>query len=330
MVKTRIIEKRRTTPVLIATSGDSKANTSLTNTDTSLVDIAFPASGATVVALNGNKLQTHLHYPRARLVANGGVSGETTTQWLARDAAGAGATRKAITDILNLRADVAIVDVGANDFATVTSGTRAAAVATAVANAKIGLSRLALGCSCVIFRPQGSNNAGATDLAQTRLACLEYNAAIEAFIETFGYGRMFYLESAFVNPDGSIPAAYTYDGIHQSWTGGMIEGKAEAAILTRLYGISDRRRFDGVGQHAVRSQCQLVQDVGAVVSGQEAHAAASCPFGQPAFISSARTLATRRLASPLPPRSAGRYFLNSGRRSSAVFSVEQVEMMPET
>lgn len=236
----------RTTPLLIGTSGDSKANTGTTNTDASLVDIAFPVAGATVIACNGNKFQTHLQYPRARLVANGGVSGDTTTQWLARDSAGAGATRKAITDVLNLKADAVIVDVGVNDFATVTAGTRAATVATAVANAKIGLARLTLGCSCVIFRPQGSNNAGATDLAQTRLACLEYNAAIETFIETFGYGRMFYLDSAYVNSDGSIPAAYTYDGVHQSWTGGLIQGKAEALILASVFGASDRRRFDGV------------------------------------------------------------------------------------
>lgn len=270
MVSTRVIEKRRTTPVLCGTSGDSTANTQSSNTDTSLVDVAFPGSGATTIVCHATKWQTHVHYPRARLVANGGVSGDSTTQWLARDSAGAGATRKAITDVLNLKVDAVSVSVGINDVTGVTSGTRAAAVATAIANIKTGLARLAMGCSCVMYRPIGAGDtATVTDLTQTRLACVEINEAIADFITDHGAGRMFYLDAGVVATDGSMATVYTYDGIHISWAGQFVIGRAEAAVLTRVFGISDRRRFDGVNllTNQVMAASSTAGGYGAVATG---------------------------------------------------------------
>ena len=73
-----------------------------------------------------------MFYPQAYLVASGGISGQTTTQMVARDTASYTADRFATTDVINLAPHVVILRGGSiNDLLTITSGTSAAAIATA-------------------------------------------------------------------------------------------------------------------------------------------------------------------------------------------------------
>lgn len=117
-------------PIKVASGGDSIANiTVYANAD---LTKATPAMSGTL--LTPNKLGTALpliSFGACRVMANCGVSGDTTTGFLARDAAGISASRKAITDAANLGAQVMIVSIGINDIgANVNSSTTAGAITT--------------------------------------------------------------------------------------------------------------------------------------------------------------------------------------------------------
>lgn len=84
----------RTSPLRIATFGDSTANVGDIDEpdglhfemDVEIISAPHPAVGVqTALGLLINKYATYMFYPVAKLIANGGISGETTTQMLARD-----------------------------------------------------------------------------------------------------------------------------------------------------------------------------------------------------------------------------------------------------
>jgi len=102
---------QRTTPLRVATFGDSTANAggvrSVTNQDTAQ---AVNANwGATFSGgLTSDRYALDRAYPQAYLVINGGITGQSTTQMLARDTLGASITRRAITDVINAAPDVVL------------------------------------------------------------------------------------------------------------------------------------------------------------------------------------------------------------------------------
>ena len=94
-------------PVRVATLGDSQANTnspvyvSNATTDAKTTDVttarsAVWNSGTITLRQYGRKWAVQWFYPQAYLVANGGISGETTTALLARDAAAAELGHRAV------------------------------------------------------------------------------------------------------------------------------------------------------------------------------------------------------------------------------------------
>ena len=122
-------------PIPVGTFGDSIANiSSFANHDLRQVSTVSLGSNSDRM---GVTLQ-HVSNGALRVMFNGGVSGDTTTQMLARDAAGSTATRKALTDAMTLGVRHLVFSAGVNDLqspalaAGASSGTIDAAVSASV------------------------------------------------------------------------------------------------------------------------------------------------------------------------------------------------------
>lgn len=124
-------------PIPTGTFGDSFGNISVfANHD--LRQISGGAYGSNADRM-GVTLQ-NVSGGALRIMFNGGVSGEKPSEMLARDAAGATATRKALTDAMTLGVRHLVFSAGINDLqspalaAGASNATIVAAVATSVAN----------------------------------------------------------------------------------------------------------------------------------------------------------------------------------------------------
>lgn len=259
MVATRVIEKSRSQPVRVATFGDSNANTGSSVWDVSSLTAPFPASSATVLSqFSTNKAPLSLYYPRAKLMADCGISGQTTTQMLARDSAASSTTRKAITDVHKSRPDVIIYrGLSINDLMSVTSGNYVATADASFARVKTIIARLASQGALVIVEGIAGFDGAATDLTATRAALVYLNGLVEAWIASIqpnpSCSRVEYINPVTIGigtASGAYAANCTGDLTHLSSFGGAVLGRAEAAILTRYFGRSIGPRFDGVNTYA--------------------------------------------------------------------------------
>ena len=249
---------QRTTPLRVATFGDSTANlgdTSVPNTHTaSPVSGAFPASGAAVVGFGVlDKLMAAQFYPQAHVVFNGGVSGEGTNLMLGRDALVSSTTRKAITDLLNHAPDVVLYrGASINELVNVNSGNwQSLADATYAQHIAI-LHRLLSGVGYVVdsgvFGYGAGSGATGPNPDLVRRACLYLNQKLRANLHSLFGGRV-----VFVDPVGSlcdstglyIPSM-TYDGVHLNPTGGIVHGALEAQALVSIFGPCVGPRYPGV------------------------------------------------------------------------------------
>ena len=242
----------RTTPLRVATFGDSTANVGSTTTDISYYTAPFPASGATVVSGEYAKFSAHLYYPMTKLVANGGVSGETTAQMLARDTAGASATRKAITDILALSPDVVLLRGGSiNDITGATSATADSLVAATFANHVTILNRLLSGGVAVIDSGIYGYSGGAAYPDVVRSVLMRINALISEYISSLNNQMIRFndLTGVIRDSSGAYLSGMSNDGTHLNLRAGLLQGQAEAALLTAMFGRSAAKRF--VGQNLI-------------------------------------------------------------------------------
>lgn len=240
----------RTTPVRVATFGDSTANfIGMAGHDNTILTTPFPVSGATVVSLSADKIAISQQYPLAYVVGNGGISGQNTSQMLARDTLAASSTRKSISDIVDLRPDVILLRGGSiNDLTTVTSNNLAATVAATYNNHIQIIQRfLSAGIPVIDSGIYGYNGA-ATDLSSTRSAITQLNALFSTYAQ--GYlGKVFFIDFTNLINDGAgaflTNVFNSADGTHLSQQGQVISAKQEAAILNSLFGKSNASRFSG-------------------------------------------------------------------------------------
>lgn len=242
----------RTTTLRVATFGDSTANAGVFTapTDTQTTEVAyapFPASGATQLGSVGGKWGLPWRYPKAALVFNGGVSGETTTQMLARDAAAYSVGRRAVTDLINSYPDVVILRAGSiNDLTGVTAGTLNSIVAATYANHIALIQRIkASGALILDEGVAGYSGVGATDPAVTRQAIVALNALYAAYAATDP-------DVEFVSPVGVLSDATglymtgaSYDGTHLSSWGQYSIALEEAKVIYSVFGPSVGNRFSG-------------------------------------------------------------------------------------
>jgi len=268
----------RTTPLRIATFGDSTANVAVTqspaNQDVSKVVAASWQSGLVNLTASIDKYATEMFYPLAYLVGNGGISGQSTTQMLARDTLAASITRYAITDIINLAPHVVLLRGGSiNDLLSVTSGTLASTVAATYANHIQIIQRFMSANIPVIDTgiygfANGTANTVA-DLASTLSAITQLNTLFATYAAQYP-GKI-----QFISPTGLVSDAsgaylpnMSADGTHLTAWGQYQIAPQEAVALTRLFGASSNVRYQGQNNHANSLFANTgVQGYGTVATG---------------------------------------------------------------
>jgi lysophospholipase L1-like esterase len=230
--------RRVTTPLRVATFGDSTANVGTANHDLRTVTAAFPGSGATVLSISADKFLLDSVYEQCYLVGNGGVSGETTAQMLARSAAGASSTRKAIEDIADLAPDLILLRGGSiNDLTSLTAGTMAAQVATTYANHVNIINRLRSVAPVIDEGIYGYSGVGATDAAVTRQALLQLNTMFAAYAQGAANGVYFLPALGLLSDStGAYLTGMSTDGTHLNLAGAKVLADAEADLVKFIFG----------------------------------------------------------------------------------------------
>lgn len=237
----------RTSPLKIATFGDSTANVGAINSaggpDMTAVVAANWATGTTDLNIAGDKWKTPSFYPMAFLVANGGVSGQTTAQMLSRSITGDAQAAFSAEAIINLNPDVVILRGGSiNDYA----GGAPITLATGLAQHQQIINKfLAAGIKVVDVGMYGySGTPGSLTLAQVQAIIVQFNAASKDYAKQFP-GKVAFSDCASVVSDstGAYLPYMSADGTHLSWYGQHKAAEVEAAALERLFGKSADHRY---------------------------------------------------------------------------------------
>ncbi|HEY6019943.1 MAG TPA: SGNH/GDSL hydrolase family protein, partial [Candidatus Paceibacterota bacterium] len=191
-------------------------------------------------------------YPLAWPVINCGVSGDTTTQMLARDTAVASATRKALTDLVNAYPDVVILRAGGvNDLLAMTAANTTTDL-DAVYSRHIEIVQKSMASGAVVIDEglygYSPSSGTAADIAFRQAGIAYLNAKYSAFAATLP-GQVYFLDfvGTLTNSDGTyISGVYESSGVHLNDYGQRLAGNMESALLTSIFGDSSTTRFDGV------------------------------------------------------------------------------------
>jgi lysophospholipase L1-like esterase len=239
----RAIRKSR---IRAATCGDSIANFSL------FANTLLPTSTDFSVALTQVNLDTSkisIKNPCLNYLINGGISGQTSAQLLARDAIGAGVTRKAITDISNGKPDVVFLSIGINDIASVTPGTVDSTVATVIENRRLIYNRLlASGAIIIDYGLLGYSATGHTNPSASREALLKINAQAKALAATLPWVYFLDTKNVIHNDQGFYLDNITHDGLHPSSFGFARLSLLIDSVLHSIFGAPSSATFPGVNQ----------------------------------------------------------------------------------
>jgi lysophospholipase L1-like esterase len=191
-----------------------------------------------------------------RLVFNGGIGGQTTSDMLLRDAGGSSSTRAAITDALASGVQYLIVSAGINDFqhATLAAGSSSAtidaAVSDTVGRVKQLLRRIAAFGMVPIMMPllgysynasSSSANNTLANIPTTQEAVRRFNVSMKAVVQAAG-GRLGYWVDSFyssvVDSNGDWLAGMSRDGLHPAYNGCKRIYYPVADLILSLSGVS--------------------------------------------------------------------------------------------
>lgn len=230
-------EPSRTTPLRIATYGDSTADfySLTTNLDVSAWNVPF-AAGTTQVTRRQEKTLVAGLYGQAFMVANGGVSGETTAKMLSRSSAGPGASRKSMEDVIALSPHVVLLRAGINSL------TQGASAATVIADLKTIIDTFTAAGIWVVYSGI-YGYSGETDTANVRTKLLAVNADLSAYSRA----KYRYVDLSGVTQDGTgaYISGISADGTHLGNKGGIAVAKKEAAALRSIFGAAVGPRYAG-------------------------------------------------------------------------------------
>ena len=252
---------RRSTPVRVATFGDSTA----TYGSHGGVANAYEQTYLTIAAAlatndlrigNGNKLLLQTVYPNCIIVGQGGISGNTTSDMIARGGSAAAATRNAITDILATAPDVilfrgaSINDITGLSLTTnITSGQLSAIVSRhmRIALDLRGGGGFVIDEGCAGF--SGASGVVPANILFVQDAVVKLNAAIASAIDALGLQDLVFLSPYGVtaNTNGSFitGATPTADLTHLSYAGQYWLAQAEAVLLARFFGQPKNQSYLG-------------------------------------------------------------------------------------
>jgi len=244
----------RTSALRVATFGDSTANAgntqntpNTTQQDTTKVIAATWTSGLQSFSVTADKYLLELFYPQAYLVGNGGISGQTTTQMLARDQSAFATNRFGITDIVNLAPHVVLLRGGSiNDFL----GGSPLSVATSLAQHQAIIQRFLAAnipvIDCGIYGYTGAAG-GALTLAQIQANIVKHNTASKAYAAQYP-SLMRFIDWTGILSDGTgayLSANISADGTHLTFSAQLLAAQQEALAIAQLFGPSSNIRYPG-------------------------------------------------------------------------------------
>lgn len=237
----------------IATFGDSTATpSSITGSETTDQRKFDPALGSATTARF--KLQSRdllfAHYPAARLVAVGGISGQTTTQMLARDALAISTTRRAMCDLVEFQPDLVILRGGSiNDVYTSinASSTDADIEALISRHMQIVDSLVSLGFRVLDEGIYGMNSLTTDTAVRQRTAVMRLNTSVKSQIAARDSDRVRFLDLQGITHDstGAFLPNISADATHPGIYGCDLIARAEAAAVTAWFGRSGTRTYPG-------------------------------------------------------------------------------------
>lgn len=200
------------------------------------------SSGAITLNTMSEKFLLPSQYSRAYLVICAGISGETTTNMLARDSAAFSTTRKATTDVINAKPDVVIFRGGSiNDLIAATAD------ATVYAQHIALLQRLMAGGAIVIDEGIAGYSGSSGTPASIRTSLLSLNTQWATYAALYP-GQLYFLSPLGITcaTDGNMLSnTYQANGYHLSLYGAYKLAQAEARLLTQIFGPSTGPRFPG-------------------------------------------------------------------------------------
>lgn len=244
--------------VRVATFGDDNALIGqVTTPNASAFDYVtetFGGAGNTrsVGASNLSAWSTHLFYPSAKLVFDGGVSGQSTSQFLGRDIEARALTRKSLTDLYEARPDVVILrGVSIHDLTDINSGNYSTVVADTLSrHQRVIASILSKGIPVIDVLGHGYGDGAAATAAApdlVRNAIVEINSTLKAATTTYG-GMVQMIDPFDVGirlATGKIDANYTQDGLSLNVGAQLVLAAEEAKCLVKLFGEAMSRPFGG-------------------------------------------------------------------------------------
>jgi hypothetical protein len=249
------------TSLRVATFGDSTADfgsvrSDANATDQQVCDIAL-GTGTTVVSRTTTKWQLNRFYPAARLIANGGIGGNTTTQMIAREAAVASTTRKSILDVVNLTPDLVICRCGSINDIIAFSFPATEIQIQGVVDRHMQIIDTFISNGVRVL-DEGIAGYDSTNFAAIRPVLIEVNNRIQIACTT-SRSRLNFVK--FMNPvgitcdaTGAFLTGCTNDNIHLSYYGQYRVAQAEAAVVTNWFGESRNIQFSGVNLMGSQSQ----------------------------------------------------------------------------
>lgn len=263
---TPLVEDRfkltRLTGLRLATFGDSTATFGswgqpLNNWDQEFMTLAAGIASTTLLTPTVNKLMLPFLYPSATVVAQGGISGQTTAQMLSRDGQAASVTRNSVQDVLSKSPDVILFRGGSiNDI----TGLGLTTWATDAQISAIGLRHIALayklssGGALVLDEGVAGFDAASgvipSNQSFVRDAVVRLNNYLASFHATTGIPNVVWVDPVGVTCDeeGAFLAGATgnTDGTHLSYFGQLSVSRKESAILTTYFGNTARSAYKGI------------------------------------------------------------------------------------
>lgn len=215
----------------VGTFGDSTANicgsSGIGKTDMENLAETIPISGTTTAAIQGTlgTLSGRLPF---EYVANGGWSGQTTTQFLARSTNAASATRRALPDVMARNIDILEMNGGSiNDISSVTSYNEATLDLVVDRHRQCVEFFTRAGIPVIDMGIYGYS-ATSTYADIIRQSLLYINARIAALASNDEL--WLYIEPSGVSHDGTgaWKTNYSSDGVHPSELGAYYIGTAKA------------------------------------------------------------------------------------------------------
>lgn len=237
----------------VATFGDSTATpSSITGSETTDQRVFNPALGSATTSRF--RLQTRdllfCYYPAARLVAIGGISGQTTTQMLARDALSPSTTRRAMCDLVALDPDIVLLRGGSiNDVYTSINATSTDADIEALISRHMQIvdSLVSLGFRVLDEGIYGMNDLDTDTARRQREAVVRLNQSAAAQIAARDSDRVRFLDLTNITHDatGAFLPNISADATHPGVYGCDLIAQAEAAAITAWFGRSGTRTYPG-------------------------------------------------------------------------------------